>query len=372
MRKNIKTFLLFLSVIAFALPDLVSAQASYSTLIQSSLGSQGGLGGLLNNIYLFAISLAAIFAVIKIILGGVKYMLSDVVTTKESAKKDIKTSLLGLIIIAAAVFILQIINPNLTDFDLRFVKPTATAGPTSLSAGGNTAPVGGNVATSYPCATLSGPALNQAGTANITTLDANGCNNTDATAALQAFADDCRRNSNAGYGTSSGGKVGACAVPVITSTTRQIEFPLENYGKPAWYDPKDQYATLQGNLFIYDVVRQCDNETQTQTEKDKCLSNIEDALFETQLISNQIGFCVQNAGTNFSDTGNDYRCTLPTWKTKQQDLRATYEATITGTAQSNWNLDAFRSTCQSEGGTLKDIERWELTGIDDYRCVKYD
>ena len=68
--------------------------------------------------YRLSISVAAMLAVIKIIYGGVQWMLTDVVTSKESAKKDIKGAILGLIIVLCAVFILEILNPKLKTFSL--------------------------------------------------------------------------------------------------------------------------------------------------------------------------------------------------------------------------------------------------------------
>jgi hypothetical protein len=52
-------------------------------------------------------------AVVKIIFAGVKYMLSDLVTSKEAAKKDIRGALIGLLIVLGAVLILNTINPQL-------------------------------------------------------------------------------------------------------------------------------------------------------------------------------------------------------------------------------------------------------------------
>ena len=45
-------------------------------------------------------------------------MLTDVVTSKEDAKKDIQAALTGLLIIISAVVILTTINPNLVKFNL--------------------------------------------------------------------------------------------------------------------------------------------------------------------------------------------------------------------------------------------------------------
>ena len=58
---------------------------------------------------------AALIAVIKIILAGAQYVLSGIVTDKEKAKKDIRSALIGLLIILGGVSILTTINPNLTN-----------------------------------------------------------------------------------------------------------------------------------------------------------------------------------------------------------------------------------------------------------------
>jgi hypothetical protein len=65
-------------------------------------------------LYLLAIGVGAALAVLRLILAGAKYILSDLVTSKESAKKDIRSSIIGLVVILAAVLILNTINPQLT------------------------------------------------------------------------------------------------------------------------------------------------------------------------------------------------------------------------------------------------------------------
>ena len=65
-------------------------------------------------LYSVAIVVAALLAVIRLVLAGAKYMMTDVVSGKGEAINDIKGSLLGLLIIIAAFVILNTINPNLT------------------------------------------------------------------------------------------------------------------------------------------------------------------------------------------------------------------------------------------------------------------
>jgi hypothetical protein len=63
--------------------------------------------------YAFSISIAALLAVIKIIIAGVKWMLTDKIGSISEAKSDIQSALLGLIIIICAVLIINIINPSI-------------------------------------------------------------------------------------------------------------------------------------------------------------------------------------------------------------------------------------------------------------------
>jgi hypothetical protein len=78
----------------------------------------GDLSAYLNAIYRISISLAALLAVLVLIKAGVKYMFSDIVTDKASAKSDIRGAILGLLLIISAVLILSTINENITNFSI--------------------------------------------------------------------------------------------------------------------------------------------------------------------------------------------------------------------------------------------------------------
>jgi len=79
--------------------------------------TNGDTNDYINALYTLSITAASLLVVVKIILGGVKYMFSEVVTSKQEAKKDIQNALLGLLIIISAVLILNTINPSLTDIN---------------------------------------------------------------------------------------------------------------------------------------------------------------------------------------------------------------------------------------------------------------
>ncbi len=100
---------------------LAQEQAGYTPMVGLpgiGDGDQLSTQEYINALYILSISLAAFLAVIKLILAGVKYVLSDVVTDKGQAKKDIRTSLLGLALVLGAVILLNTINPQLTNLQI--------------------------------------------------------------------------------------------------------------------------------------------------------------------------------------------------------------------------------------------------------------
>ena len=76
------------------------------------------LAGFFNTAYMVLIGLGALFAVLKISLAGVKYSLSDLISSKSEAKNDIYGSLLGLAILLIPFMVLNTINPNLTNINV--------------------------------------------------------------------------------------------------------------------------------------------------------------------------------------------------------------------------------------------------------------
>jgi hypothetical protein len=96
-------------------PTLTLAQVAYTPLVGlPGVDTGGDFNKFINTLYILSISIAALLAVIKITIAGVKYMLTDVVTSKSEAKKDIQGALLGLLVVISAVMILTFINPQLT------------------------------------------------------------------------------------------------------------------------------------------------------------------------------------------------------------------------------------------------------------------
>ena len=113
-------FLVIIPALLIVLLPVVSlAQEQFLVGIPGlSSGADRSFNDYINTLYAVCISLAALLAVVKIIIAGVKYMFSDIVTDKGDAKRDIRGALIGLGIIISAVLILSIINPELTRFNL--------------------------------------------------------------------------------------------------------------------------------------------------------------------------------------------------------------------------------------------------------------
>jgi len=111
-------YILLIAIILIC-PIVVLAQGSDSTEIKTFTDNIPFLDGDLTTqgfveaMYKLAIALASIIVVIRLMLAGAKYMLSEVVSNKSQAKEDIKNALLGLLVILGAVLILGTINPKL-------------------------------------------------------------------------------------------------------------------------------------------------------------------------------------------------------------------------------------------------------------------
>jgi len=90
----------------------------------------------INALYALSISIAALLAVVKIIIAGMKWMLSDVVTNKQEAITDIRGAVFGLVIVISAVLILTVINPQLTETQI-FLEPVpeTTRTPNAVTPG---------------------------------------------------------------------------------------------------------------------------------------------------------------------------------------------------------------------------------------------
>jgi len=116
-----KSFFTTILLVVVLIPTSVFAEEAANNFLVGIPGvgdPTGDFDGYINAIYAMFISLAALLAVVKIVIAGVKYMFTDIVPQKTQAKQDIQGALFGLLIVLGAVLILTVINPDLTNFNL--------------------------------------------------------------------------------------------------------------------------------------------------------------------------------------------------------------------------------------------------------------
>ena len=83
-------------------------------------------------VFKLAVGIAAVFAVLMIVLGGIQYMSTDALQGKEDGKKRVTNAIKGLILVIAAWLILYTINPNLLKFDLS-ISPVEVKAPPAVA-----------------------------------------------------------------------------------------------------------------------------------------------------------------------------------------------------------------------------------------------
>jgi len=111
---RIKIFSVTLGVLGLA---GLALAVEINTNIPTPPGGQAatGLGGFVNNFYMFALMISGVLAFGAIVYGGIKYTLAAGNPSGQSEGKEwVKGALIGLLLLAGAYTILNIINPNLT------------------------------------------------------------------------------------------------------------------------------------------------------------------------------------------------------------------------------------------------------------------
>jgi hypothetical protein len=78
----------------------------------------GDLTTFLSQVFSFGLALATALAVIMIVWGGVKIMLTESVFEKDDGKEKIKNAIYGLLLALVSWLILYTINPDLLNFNL--------------------------------------------------------------------------------------------------------------------------------------------------------------------------------------------------------------------------------------------------------------
>ena len=108
-------------------------------IIPGSCTNPCPFGNYLNIIIKLVIGIAAVLAMVMIVMGGIEYMTSDLISSKEAGKDTIRNAILGLLIALGAYLILNTINPQLLSVCLdKLPQATITISPDDTSTGSST------------------------------------------------------------------------------------------------------------------------------------------------------------------------------------------------------------------------------------------
>ncbi|MEK7515903.1 MAG: hypothetical protein AAB555_03220, partial [Patescibacteria group bacterium] len=118
-----KILLIFGVLIFFGLAPHVFAQgfvplAPIEGLTKGVAANTEGLAAFFNNLYKFAIGMAAVLAVIMIIWGGIEYSWQDIPGAKSNGKDRILQAILGLVLVLSPVLVFSIINPAILNLSI--------------------------------------------------------------------------------------------------------------------------------------------------------------------------------------------------------------------------------------------------------------
>lgn len=143
----------------FATPGVSNGQINYTPLeaLQNGTFSYGGntpLSTYLSQAYTLLVTVSSLLAVVFLVVGGVRYMLSEAFTDITKAKKQMWSAMWGLVIILGSFLILYSINPNLLNFSL-LIPPVAQT-PSGFSPVTSGVSTGNNNSLSCPASCPSG------------------------------------------------------------------------------------------------------------------------------------------------------------------------------------------------------------------------
>ncbi len=372
-----KKYLLFVVTALIVTPTVALAQRY---LIDLPIDTQGNFEQYINLLYKMSISIAALLAVVKIVIAGAKYMLSDVVTNKSDAKKDIQGALLGLLLILGAVIILNTINPALTDGGLNINKVRVIAtNEDRLSPVAAAKQQGEELTAGLPECVTDSSNVSTTGLSKVTTIDVNGCTSAaDQLKGLTDFRAACQAKGGrtAVTGGANSGllrcevklaietfSVGAYQTTSDDCTTSGVTLGLVELGCTD-VELDGKYITRSGATVTYDARRFCE-EKYPKLGITACMEEVKDAFTKTDDVDGsgflQNSYCPNNGGR----VRSDFVCELPSSTYTLAKARTDSKTAIE-------SKEDYELACKENfGGQIVDTQLSGKFGVDDYLCVKY-
>lgn len=128
-----KHALFSLLLVTLLLPVLAHADQTFVPLTQipavADIQQSQNFSDFLNGLYKICIGIAAVVAVLKIVQGGIIYMLSDSITEKRTAREHISLAIIGLVLVLSPAIVFGIIDPRILQFnvDVASLSPGSTS-----------------------------------------------------------------------------------------------------------------------------------------------------------------------------------------------------------------------------------------------------
>lgn len=127
--------------------------------LKAGFSSYRNFSDYLGTIYKLTITIGALIAVVMLVTGGVRYMLSEGFTDIDKAKLRIRSALWGLLVLVGSFLILYSINPNLLNFNL-LIPPLKQQNASNFNpATGGSGSAGQQVLTPTPMTAAQGVAV---------------------------------------------------------------------------------------------------------------------------------------------------------------------------------------------------------------------
>jgi hypothetical protein len=138
MKKYWGLLLLVFIIVTFAVTAKAQVTLDYSLPGAQVTSNANNPCTTVINFYYFALFISGILAFGAIVWGGIKYAISAGNPSGQSEGVDwIKGALYGILLLASAYLILNIINPNLTQCSLPGLSPLPTTTPVNGGATGS-------------------------------------------------------------------------------------------------------------------------------------------------------------------------------------------------------------------------------------------
>ncbi len=350
-----KKYLLFAVTALIVTPTVALAQRY---LVDLPIDTQGDFNQYINLLYKMSISIAALLAVVKIVIAGAKYMLSDVVTNKSDAKKDIQGALLGLLLILGAVIILNTVNPALTDGGLNItqLKRIAT-NEDALSPVAAAKQQGDELTAGLPECHKDVSSVSKDGSKKLTTVDVSECPVDQRVAILTTFGTNCQSAGGTGDPNGAGSNKITCSVPLPTGKV------FSGYNITDYDEIDQNFVTRVGNFYTLDVTGQCNSDTakfegRSQDELARynatCLEQVAEEFRE---------FCADDNGGNHTKNGGSSKCELPIRTAVVTSLTKEFEQYKNALPAGDFRRkaaspseDIYADICKIWGGTYRDLE----------------